>query len=228
MNCSPNISSLPPIDAVSREDTVRQGPNTSTSLSFGRRATLPRARVARLPAVFLYLDGCGQHSPWLCRHCDAGDQPPLPQASRASGGRLLQGWERFFALLGVLNLQFGPAYWVALHRRHHHLTDKAGDPHSPRDGFWRSHLFFVYPINDDTDPTRITQQYAKDLLADPFYAWFEQHELWHWATVVCWPLFFIAGYAIGVAAGDTPSEAIRSGWSVLVWAYSFASSWSGT
>lgn len=128
-----------------------------------------------------------------------------------------KGWERFFAALGVLNLQFGPAYWVGLHRRHHHLTDKSGDPHSPRWGFWKSHLFFIFPITDDTDPIRVTNRYAKDLLADPFYAWFEKREFWHWATVLLWPVYFIVGYAIGAVVGESSSEAVRMGWSVLVW-----------
>src|SRR5215467_11006465 len=57
-----------------------------------------------------------------------------------------KGLERALAALGVLNVQFGPAYWVAIHRRHHHMTDVPGDPHSPRDGFWKSHLFFLYPL----------------------------------------------------------------------------------
>jgi len=37
-------------------------------------------------------------------------------------------------------LQGGPIYWVAVHRMHHRYTDKEGDPHSPRDGKWWSHM----------------------------------------------------------------------------------------
>lgn len=35
--------------------------------------------------------------------------------------------------------------WVAVHRKHHAFTDRAGDPHSPRLlGFWRVQFFNVY------------------------------------------------------------------------------------
>ena len=35
--------------------------------------------------------------------------------------------------------------WVAVHRKHHTFTDKAGDPHSPRLlGFWRVQILNVY------------------------------------------------------------------------------------
>jgi stearoyl-CoA desaturase (delta-9 desaturase) len=34
--------------------------------------------------------------------------------------------------------------WVAVHRKHHHFTDRDGDPHSPRLlGLWRVQLFNV-------------------------------------------------------------------------------------
>ena len=38
----------------------------------------------------------------------------------------------FIATCGMLALQGGPIYWVAVHRMHHRYTDKEGDPHSPR------------------------------------------------------------------------------------------------
>src|SRR6266540_4200930 len=35
--------------------------------------------------------------------------------------------------------------WVAVHRKHHTFTDRAGDPHSPRLlGFWRVQVLNVY------------------------------------------------------------------------------------
>ena len=41
-----------------------------------------------------------------------------------------------FAVCGSMTLQGGPISWVATHRIHHQLSDKEGDPHSPRDGKW--------------------------------------------------------------------------------------------
>ena len=39
--------------------------------------------------------------------------------------------EHTFAVLGTCCLQFSPAFWVAVHRRHHHFADEEQDPHSP-------------------------------------------------------------------------------------------------
>ncbi len=47
--------------------------------------------------------------------------------------------ERTFAVFGSMTLEGGPISWVATHRVHHQLSDKPGDPHSPRDGTWWAH-----------------------------------------------------------------------------------------
>ena len=47
------------------------------------------------------------------------------------------------AILGTMALQGSPVYWVAVHRLHHQFTDKPGDPHSPRDGKWWSHMGWI-------------------------------------------------------------------------------------
>src|SRR5262245_61716289 len=41
--------------------------------------------------------------------------------------------EYFLTVLGMLANQGGAFQWVAVHRVHHHHSDKEGDPHSPRD-----------------------------------------------------------------------------------------------
>ncbi|MGB8096056.1 MAG: acyl-CoA desaturase, partial [Terracidiphilus sp.] len=51
--------------------------------------------------------------------------------------------EYCLALCGALALQGSPIYWVAVHRLHHQYTDKPGDPHSPRDGKWWSHMGWI-------------------------------------------------------------------------------------
>ena len=52
---------------------------------------------------------------------------------------------RLLALLGTLAGEGPPITWVAVHRKHHHYTDKQGDPHSPRDGAWWSHMLWLFP-----------------------------------------------------------------------------------
>ncbi len=42
--------------------------------------------------------------------------------------------------MAAMSVEGGPASWAATHRRHHALSDKPGDPHSPLDGLWHSHF----------------------------------------------------------------------------------------
>src|SRR3982075_1824976 len=51
--------------------------------------------------------------------------------------------EYFFAVCGTLTLEGGPIFWVAVHRLHHQLSDQPGDPHSPRDGAFWSHMGWI-------------------------------------------------------------------------------------
>lgn len=37
-----------------------------------------------------------------------------------------------------------PMPWVGAHRVHHTLSDKEGDPHSPRKGFWHAHCGWLF------------------------------------------------------------------------------------
>ncbi len=37
-----------------------------------------------------------------------------------------------------------PMQWVGAHRVHHTLSDREGDPHSPKDGFWHAHAGWMF------------------------------------------------------------------------------------
>jgi stearoyl-CoA desaturase (delta-9 desaturase) len=50
---------------------------------------------------------------------------------------------RLLAWTGAAALQGGPARWAAIHRRHHQMADKHGDPHSPLMGFLHAHVGWV-------------------------------------------------------------------------------------
>jgi fatty-acid desaturase len=50
---------------------------------------------------------------------------------------------RTLAWFGAAALQGGPARWATIHRRHHRMTDQAGDPHSPLMGFLHAHVGWV-------------------------------------------------------------------------------------
>jgi stearoyl-CoA desaturase (delta-9 desaturase) len=57
--------------------------------------------------------------------------------------------------------------WVAVHRKHHTFTDRAGDPHSPQLlGFWRVQLFNVaYYMREARNPETL-KTFAPDLKPD--------------------------------------------------------------
>jgi fatty-acid desaturase len=87
------------------------------------------------------------------------------------GYRVPKVIEYFLVLCGSLALEGGPIQWATTHRIHHAHTDKEGDPHTPRDGAWWSHIgWIVTPTAAVLDQTRL-QRYAPDLLNQRFYRW---------------------------------------------------------
>ncbi|WP_437226936.1 acyl-CoA desaturase [Planctomicrobium sp. SH661] len=103
-------------------------------------------------------------------------------------------WVRaFWMMMGALALQKSPVEWCAAHRKHHALSDKPGDPHSPHDhppgfmnflrGFWHAHVGWILTGHIiSTDHVR----YVPDLLADPVAM--AIHRTWE---IVWFPLTFI-------------------------------------
>lgn len=68
-----------------------------------------------------------------------------------------------FAVLGAASVQRGPLWWAAHHRHHHRHADTEHDIHSPRHGFWRSHMtWFLTPRGFGTNHDAI-----KDLTRFP-------------------------------------------------------------
>jgi len=100
--------------------------------------------------------------------------------------------EYFIAVCGTMALQGGPIYWVAVHRLHHQLTDRPGDPHSPRDGKWWSHVGWILRGNLHNE-TRLLDKYAPDLARDPFYVWLSRYN-WLPVTVVGIALYLGGGW----------------------------------
>ncbi|XP_055827946.1 palmitoyl-monogalactosyldiacylglycerol delta-7 desaturase, chloroplastic-like [Solanum dulcamara] len=59
--------------------------------------------------------------------------------------------EYFFAYCGVQALQGHPIDWVSTHRYHHQFCDSDKDPHSPIEGFWFSHMSWMFDTNTLTE-----------------------------------------------------------------------------
>jgi fatty-acid desaturase len=97
--------------------------------------------------------------------------------------------EYLFAVCGTLTLQGGPIFWVAIHRIHHQHSDQHGDPHTPRDGKWWSHMLwtiFGEPLHANT---AVVGKYAPDLMKDRFYRVLNS---WHWVPLVVLGLALLA------------------------------------
>jgi fatty-acid desaturase len=90
-------------------------------------------------------------------------------------------FERFLAVCATISLEGGPIFWVATHRIHHQFSDKPGDPHSPRDGAWWSHVGWLLIGESKHNNTRLMAKYAPDLAKDPFYAKLNDY---HWIPLV--------------------------------------------
>jgi stearoyl-CoA desaturase (delta-9 desaturase) len=104
------------------------------------------------------------------------------------------GWMRaFLMMMGSLAVQKSPLEWCATHRKHHALSDRPGDPHSPHEnppgflnglkGFWHAHTGWILTGHIfSTDHTR----YVPDLVRDPLAVWI--HRTWEF---IWFPLAFL-------------------------------------
>jgi stearoyl-CoA desaturase (delta-9 desaturase) len=97
--------------------------------------------------------------------------------------------EYFFAICGALTLEGGPISWVGTHRLHHQNADKPGDPHSPHDGTFWSHIGWLLWGETMHSNTRVMAKYAPDLAKDRFYVWLNNY---HWVPEVVLALILLA------------------------------------
>ncbi|TWT67602.1 Fatty acid desaturase [Posidoniimonas polymericola] len=125
--------------------------------------------------------------------------------------------EHTIAILGVCNLQDGPARWVAIHRMHHQFSDEQRDPHSPLVDFLWGHLNWLVYQNSYLASADFYDRYARDLLKDRFYMKLEKNLMWFWVYVIHGALFYGVGLAVGWAYTGGFSGGVQLGMSWLVW-----------
>ncbi len=77
--------------------------------------------------------------------------------------------EYLMTILGTLTLEGGQIDWVVTHRIHHAHTDAPGDPHTPRDGGWWSHMGWILRGTAQQHPEEVMMRYAPDLMKDPVH-----------------------------------------------------------
>ena len=118
-------------------------------------------------------------------------------------GRVLQF---LLALVGGMGLQRGALWWAAHHRAHHKYSDEPGDPHSPRDGWWWSHMgWFMARGNQRTRAEAIW-----DFVKFPELVWLDRHE---WAPLVLFAAFCLGCGALwGLGTGEDVGRAAFAWW----------------
>jgi stearoyl-CoA desaturase (Delta-9 desaturase) len=119
-----------------------------------------------------------------------------------------------FAILGCMTVQGPITQWVTDHRKHHALSDKEGDPHSPHvghgdgvggvlKGFWHAHVGWMF----SNLGMEQGMAYGKDLYEDRLIRTIDRlYFLWV-------AIGFAIPFAIGYAVGGTPEAALAA----LVW-----------
>lgn len=101
--------------------------------------------------------------------------------------------EYFLAVCGTLALEGGPLSWVTTHRIHHKFSDQEGDPHTPRDGKWWSHIIWM-TVGDATNCTpEEYRRYSPDLCRDRFLVLLSKY-FWVPLVVVGVLLFAVGGW----------------------------------
>lgn len=99
--------------------------------------------------------------------------------------------EYFLTILASLACQGGPISWVGVHRLHHAKSDVPGDPHTPKDGFFWSHMGWVIHKNKVIDTYEEYAKYAPDLAKDPVHCFLDR-------SFILWTVLLAAGlYAWG-------------------------------
>ena len=125
--------------------------------------------------------------------------------------------ERLFAILGVCNLIETPARFVATHRVHHRHTDRSGDPHSPQESWLQGHMLWVIFKEKHLDRPGMARRYAKDILADPFYAALEKGNRWLLIYLAHATIYFLAGFTVVYSTTGNVIGGCQCGASWLLW-----------
>ena len=114
------------------------------------------------------------------------------------GYKVPKAVEYFLVTCGTTALQGGPIEWVTTHRMHHAHTDRAGDPHTPRDGGWWAHIGWILFGTAQKHSETTIACYTPDLIKDRYYRWLSR---FYWVPL------FVVGVMLFVFGG----------WGVLLW-----------
>ncbi|HEU0152801.1 MAG TPA: acyl-CoA desaturase [Arenimonas sp.] len=114
-----------------------------------------------------------------------------------------------FAVVGAASVQRGPLWWAAHHRHHHRFADTEHDIHSPRHGFFRSHMGWFL--------TR--RGFATNLDAIKDFARFPELRLLDRFDILVPVLLAVGLYALGAWLEGAYPGLGTSGPQLLVWGF---------
>ncbi|MEI2639150.1 MAG: acyl-CoA desaturase [Microthrixaceae bacterium] len=80
---------------------------------------------------------------------------------------------------GGMSVQKGALWWAGSHRLHHRFSDQPQDPHTPKKGFWWSHMGWI--LCDETSPT--PTHAIKDFNAYPELRFLNRYDWIPWVTL---------------------------------------------
>ena len=114
-----------------------------------------------------------------------------------------------FAMIGAASVQRGPLWWAAHHRHHHRHADTDADMHSPRHGFFRSHMgWFLTKRGFATHFSNIP-----DLVKFPELRYLDRFDI-----VV--PIVLAVGlFSLGTWLETAAPQLHTNGWQLLVWGF---------
>jgi stearoyl-CoA desaturase (delta-9 desaturase) len=130
-------------------------------------------------------------------------------------------------ILGCMAMQGPLTQWVTDHRKHHALSDREGDPHSPHAGhadgawgalrgFFHAHMGWLFTLKG----MERGREYGRDLYDDRLVRTIDRlYLLW---VVVTFGLPFLIGYAAGGFDVDAGAQTAVWGGLVRVFAYQHA------
>ena len=156
----------------------------------------------------------------------SGRRSASTASSRTAASRRGTSVKATLAILGCMTMQGPITQWVTDHRKHHALSDKPGDPHSPHvghgdglggavRGFVHAHVGWMFS-NLGMEQGR---EYGKDLYDDRLIRFIDRaYLLW---VVLTLGIPFGIGYAVGGTWG-AGVEALVWGGLVRIFAYQHA------
>ncbi len=178
------------------EDATKQEAQQRTAINYASIIWIAMLHIGALAAPFYFTwEGLGlmlfMHWVTGCVGVTLGFHRLLTHSS-------FQTWKPvryFLATVGGFAGEGDVIEWVANHRQHHAHSDQEGDPHTPNDGSWWSHMWWLCFTFTPAAQVRHHKRWAPDLVKDRGMVWVGRMFLP--SQFILGGLFMYAGYLLG-------------------------------